>query len=122
RRLFGQFVENAVHVGPIKTDVGRAPRELMPLEQRRQAAWNSIKNRRDTCARLRIPAFGALLGLELLPILQDLRRSLRAYPAEDVRMAAHHFRMNPPDNVGDVEFPRLGAELRVKDDLQQQIA
>src|SRR2546428_109008 len=36
-------------------------------------------------------------------------------------MAAHHFPINLLDDVGDVEFPAFGSQLRVKDDLQQQI-
>jgi hypothetical protein len=39
-----------------------------------------------------------------------------------MRMAAHHFRIDLLDDVRDVEFPGFGGELRVKDDLQQQIA
>ncbi len=37
-------------------------------------------------------------------------------------MTPHHFRINLLDHVGDIEFPGFCGELRVKDDLQQQIA
>ena len=37
-------------------------------------------------------------------------------------MAAHHFRIDVLDDIGDVEPAGFGGEFGVKDDLQQQIA
>ena len=93
----------------------------MRFEQRRQAAWNGIEDRRGR-RLLRFLLFGALLRLELLPIFQHLRRRLRLHAAEDVRMPPHHLRINLLDDVRDVESAGFGGQLRVENDLQQQIA
>src|SRR5207249_2538160 len=42
--------------------------------------------------------------------------------AENVRVTAHHFFMKPVDNVRQVKLALLLRDLRVKDDLEQEIA
>ena len=59
---------------------------------------------------------------EGLPFAQDLLRGLQRCVAEDVRVAAHQFVVQRLKDVLDGEAARLCRELRVKQDLQEDIA
>ena len=66
-------------------------------------------------------AFCAFLGFDLLPIFQDCGGIFCFGVTEDVRVAAHHFRVDGFDYVGDGERAGFFGEDRVEHDLEKQV-
>ena len=65
---------------------------------------------------------GALVGLDGLPVAEHLVDPIGGDVAEHVRVASHDLSRDGPIDIGQVEFPLLGGELRVEDHLQEEVA
>src|SRR5262249_41042646 len=80
--------------------------------ERRQAARHTAED----------PAPLLLRRFDLLPVAEHLVGILRFEIAEDVRVAVYELLDDPAHHVVDREAPLAPAELRLEDDLKQQIA
>ena len=88
--------------------------------------WPAAPAARGRCRRRRrsrLAALGPLVGLDRLPVAQHLRGTVGdLHVAEDVRVAADDLGGNGPIHVGQVEVALLGRELRMQDDLEEEVA
>ncbi len=126
RAFFVHFVEDAFGALPIKSNSCRAPRKLKSFERRGQSARHAIQKRTRLPFLFRtipilLPRRGALLFLDLFPLLQDLCRILRALFTKNVRMPPHHLVVHLANHVGNAKPPLFLRNLRMKHNLQQQI-
>src|SRR5258705_3560164 len=64
----------------------------------------------------------AFLSLDLLPVSQHFRRIFGPLLSKNVRMPPHHLLVHLANHIGHGESPFLRGNLRVKHNLQQQIA
>src|SRR5579872_5571809 len=117
-QLFEFFVElvlDAGEVRPIEAYRARLFLHALRLQQGWQGLGDAVEQRlamRDGC----------FLGLDELPGFHLFLRRRNARVAEDVRMAADHLVRQRIEDVGNGELPVFRRDLRVEDDLEQQIA
>jgi hypothetical protein len=64
----------------------------------------------------------ALLGFDDFPVAEDFGGVFSALFAEDVRVAANHFFIDFADDVSDGEAAFFASNLRVKEDLEKEVA
>src|SRR5579863_3340557 len=78
------------------------------------------------CSRVFKAAVGAvhaaLFGLQVLPILQDLRSGVGFVLAENVGMPADHLGVHALDDVADIKSAGACGKFRMKNDLKEQVA
>jgi len=118
-----EFFQNFFETSPVEADIGGATRQLMGFHQRRERARDAAEKRFLLGRVLPFPGFAAaLFGFQLLPILEDLRRSLGLHVAENMRMPANHFRVNGFDDIADIELAGFGGDQGVKYNLKQEVA
>src|SRR5690606_37322885 len=109
--FLGDLVAGSLRIGPVEADARRAALELLRTKERRQG-------HRDAGKRARGPIRGALGRLDDFPLLAHIcRRDV----TEDMRMAALHLGGNGARDIVESEQALVGGELRVKDDLEQEV-
>src|SRR5206468_3170015 len=72
--------------------------------------------------RVAVALLLALRPLERLPVLEHLAARGRGVVAEDVRMAPHHLGRDALDHLRHVEEALFGRDLRMEDDLEEEVA
>ncbi len=113
-QLLVHLGEKILPIGPVEPDPRRLRRDAQRLQQRRQ------RSRHTRQERTAAPA-GALVGLDLLPLLQDLGGGGQPVPAEDVRVPAYDFVGNATGDVVKTEVAPLPRYLRLEDHLEQEV-
>lgn len=114
-QLLLHLVEHRGGIGPVEAVAGGPLPDPNGGEEGRQTLGELIGER---SGRLR----GALGGFDAVPGAANLFGVARLSVREDVWMAAHEFADQRPGHVVEVEGPFFSADLRLEDDLQQQIA
>ncbi len=110
---------------PVVAEVGGAVLHLLAGRERRHGPGDAVERALRGLRRRRIGAFGrigALLRLDAFPLAVHVRRRPRLGLAEDVRVSADDLRGDRGLDVGEVEHPRLGGELGMEHDLEQEVA
>ena len=102
-------------VRPVKADARRLFLHALAALQGAEVPWNSV----ETALAL---SPGFFQRLELLPIAPLRVHVFDHGVAEDVRMTPYHLVRECVDDVGDAELSDLRRELRVKENLQEQVA
>ena len=115
--LLADLLPHAVDGVPIPPQRGCALLDLPAARKRRQRAGDPTEG---TVGLL--SALGPLIGLDRLPVAEDLLDTVDLDAAEDVGMAAHDLAGDRSIHVGEIEGPLFRGELRVQDDLEQEVA
>ncbi|MNN07168.1 hypothetical protein D3C81_1199860 [compost metagenome] len=126
-QFFAQLVHHRQGFRPVEADLRRALLQLGRARQRRQ-------RHRHVVEQGQLHRFGGLgrafLGLQLFPALLDcrflqlahVRRAVQVAIGEHVWMAAHQLVGNAVDHLVETEALLFAGQLRVVDDLEQQVA
>ena len=104
--FLGDLGARAGGVGPIEADAGRATLDLVGAHQRGQGGGDA----------------GERPGAWLFGRLDRFPLGRIGGAGEDVRVASFHLVGDRRGNVGEGEMPGVGGDLRMEDDLEQQIA
>lgn len=143
--FFGELVEDAVYIVPIEADARGFASELKAFEKRGKSARDAVEDgdgffilvlgirtrrRGNVKTRtLRTQGCGtcgflvaAFFLLDDFPVAKDFRGIFSSLFAEDVRVAANHFFVNFADDVVDGETAFFTGDLRVEEDLEEEIA
>jgi len=130
-RLLFDLVHHAGGVRPIEPDRCRPAADFIGVQQSRQRLWNSRQHAaRASVGHVRC----ALTGLDLLPLLLDVRRGsdaratriirpkLPARRREHMRVPPDQLGRNRPNRVGQLKRAALGGDLCMKHHLEQHVA
>jgi hypothetical protein len=122
--FLAQLLENSLGILPIEPRAGSFARQLQPFQHGRERARNTVQQGFRFAVGCSGPFFlgGPFPGLDLLPIAQHLRGIFRAPFTEYMRMPPHHLFVHFANHVSYRKPSCLRGDLRMKDDLQQQVA
>src|SRR2546427_7303905 len=126
----------SVHIGPVKTRVGRARTQLIGLEQCRNRGGNARQYRfrrtadsfnlgplsldRSGLAARRQPLL-FFFRLKSFPVAQNVGRSLSFHVSEDMRMPIHQLIGKPIQHLIDRKRAPLLRHLGIEEDLEQKV-
>ena len=111
--FLGHLVPDILFLFPVEAHSAGLVLHPVGLDQGRESVRNAGKH--GLVAVL-------FLALELLPVLDHLARRLGLHVAIDVGVPIDQFVAKHVAHVGNVKVARFGADLRIEDDVQQQVA
>ena len=82
--------------------------------------WNFVEYRISRLFDL--ARCGPFVGLELIPVVENVLGTREFLIAKDMRMAKNQFLSDARRDIVDSEITAFGTDGRMKDDLQEQIA
>jgi len=95
---------------------------LKAFEESGESAGDTIEDGVGLFFRCRRGGGAALFFFQEFPVAKHFGGCFRAGVAEDVGMAANHFVVDGADDVVDGEAIFFGGDLRVEEDLKEEVA